>query len=129
MSTEKERAEHFGKWLREVLKQRGLSQTELARQMEKNKGVVGNWVRGDRLPSPESCDRLADVLLISLDRVLAEAGHRPPDIHIHPDSATAQLLPLIEKINWDADPMRLEGLKFTLRGYLEMDRIQKGSEE
>lgn len=125
MSTEKERAEHFGKWLRAVLNSRQMSQSELARRMGKDKGVIGNWVRGERLPSPESCDLIADVLVIPLDEVLAHAGHRPPDIELDPDSATARLMPLIEQIDWDARPGRLEGLEFELRQMIEWDRMKK----
>lgn len=66
----------FGEWLGMELKRREMSQAELSRKLETSQSTVNNWVLGNRIPQPESCDRLSDVLNIPLDVVLAKAGHR-----------------------------------------------------
>lgn len=71
--------EAFGEWLKQELARRGWSQTELARQVGTSTGTVSDWVRGVRTPTPESCDRIADVLVMDVDDVLTRAGHRPPE--------------------------------------------------
>jgi transcriptional regulator with XRE-family HTH domain len=50
---------------------------DLSRRLETPNATVARWVAGTRRPSPESCDRLADVLHADLDTILALAGHRP----------------------------------------------------
>lgn len=129
VNTQKARAEHFGEWFRRQLKSRGLKQVEFADRIEVDKGVVGNWFRGNRLPTPQSCEKIANGLHINPDTVLDVAGYRDLDLIVDPDSAEAKLLPLIRKINWDADPMRLEGLMFQLEGWLRVDRKRKESEK
>lgn len=82
------------------------------------------WINDRRRPDTASCDRIADVLFLDVDEVLAVAGHRPPDIGIDPDSATARLMPLIEQIDWDSRPGRLEEVEAEFRFMIEVDRRQ-----
>jgi len=112
----------FGQWLQHQLDRREWTKAEFARRLGVANGDVSRWVRDERVPSPASIDRIADVLGVDVDLALTMAGHRPPDLHVDPDSATAQLMPLIEKIDWDTDPGRLEGVRMILEGYLEVDR-------
>lgn len=67
----------FGSWLESQLVRREMSQSDLARKLETSTSTVSNWVNGQRIPSPESCDKLADVFGVSVDEVLGVAGHRP----------------------------------------------------
>lgn len=67
----------FSAWLSHQLKQKGLSQSEFARRVKTSTGSVSMWVNGQRVPDPASCDRIADVLFVDVDEVLAIAGHRP----------------------------------------------------
>ncbi len=70
----------FGQWLRrQMMKQEGgMSQAELARKVGTSAGLVSDWIRDVRVPSSESCDKIADALGLDIDEVLVRAGHRPP---------------------------------------------------
>lgn len=125
MSTDRSRAEYFGKWLGGILRQRNITQTELARQMKKSKGTVGNWVRGERLPSPASCDQLADVLVLPLEHVLAEAGYPVTRSDPGPVTSEAQLVELVRRIDWDTLPGRYEAMLYQLESYLRVDRERR----
>lgn len=67
----------FGPWLQSQLRRREMNQSELARKLETSSSAVSGWVRQGRVPTPESCDKIADALGIPVDEVLMAAGHRP----------------------------------------------------
>lgn len=119
----------FAAWLESQLARREWSPTEFARRLDMRHSAVSMWLSGQRVPTPKSIDRIADTLNLDVDTVLTIAGHRPPDYTVDPDSPEAELLPLIRKIDWDADPMRLRGIKVQLEGYLQVDRMRRGEGE
>jgi transcriptional regulator with XRE-family HTH domain len=121
--------EGFNLWLHRQLRRRDWSPADLARRMDVNTGTVSRWLTGSRRPRPDACDKLADALGVDLDMVLTLAGHRPPDIEIDPDSATARLMPLIEKIDWASRPNRLEEMEVELRFMIEVDRRKKAAKK
>lgn len=125
MEAEERAPEEFRRWLERQLARRDWSPAEFARRLGMNTGTVSRWMTGSRRPRTDACDKIADVLGVDVDVVLTMAGHRPPDIELDPDSATARLMPLIEQIDWDARPGRLEGLEFELRQMIEWDRMKK----
>ncbi len=49
-------------WLQRELDRREWTQSDLSRRVGSSTGVVNQWVNGVRVPAPESCKRLADVL-------------------------------------------------------------------
>lgn len=51
----------FGKKLEELRKQKGLSQSQLARQIGVDRAAVGRWECGYRLPSRSSLLKLKDI--------------------------------------------------------------------
>ncbi len=51
----------------ELRKQKGWSQSELAKQIQVSHGIVGRYERGDAIPSIDISKRMADVFEISLD--------------------------------------------------------------
>ncbi len=72
----------FGTWLkRQLMRQEGMNQSDLARKVGTSPGLVSDWLRDVRIPSPESCDKIADALGLDIDEVLVRAGHRPPLVH------------------------------------------------
>jgi len=78
--------EAFREWFRVELRRREWNMSDFARRSGWPDGpnaadpaVVAKWMRGERKPSPESCDLIADVLGADLDEVLALNGHRPRD--------------------------------------------------
>lgn len=119
----------FGAWLEAQLRNRGFNQSEFARRLGVSQGTVSRWVNG-RVPDAEYIEKISDVLVVDYDVVATEAGIRPRELlNVDPDSATAQLMPLIEKIDWDTDPGRLEGVRMILEGYLEVDRRRKAGKK
>ena len=72
--------EYFGPWLRKHLDRREWIAADLARKIPTSEGTVSHWLRGDRIPRPASCDRIADALGLSIEEVLRVAGHLPPDV-------------------------------------------------
>lgn len=68
-------AESFGAWLSAALKRREMNQSDLARRIGSGSGAVNQWVRGARVPSVESCWRIADAFDLPVVMVLRRAGH------------------------------------------------------
>jgi transcriptional regulator with XRE-family HTH domain len=110
----------FATWVRGELRRREWSAADLARRMDVNSGIISNWLRGKRRPSPRSCDLLADVLGADLDYVLALVGHRPATTSAPPPDETAALISMLRRIQ--PHPDRLKGLDGMLRIWLELDR-------
>lgn len=119
--------ERFGEWLMREIRDRGMNQSEFAKRVGVGTSTVSRWVNG-RKPEADLIDAIADVLVLDYDLVATKAGYRPRELlELDPDSATARLMPLIEQIDWDARPGRLEGLEFELRQMIEWDRMKKES--
>lgn len=57
----------FGKRLREVRKNKGLKQQEIAEQIGIKQNSYSDWENGKTEPSFENLIKLADVLEVSLD--------------------------------------------------------------
>ena len=110
----------FGDWLRNELKRREWSVADLARRAGLDPSAVGRWARNDRVPSPDSCDLLADALGIDIDRVLVLAGHRPNIEAIPVDDDRATIAALLRQVELTPDRGAL--LKATIRAWLELDR-------
>ncbi|PXX95164.1 hypothetical protein DF185_22560 [Marinifilum breve] len=51
----------------ELRKQKGWSQSELAKQIQVSREIVGRYERGDAVPSIDIAKRMADVFEVSLD--------------------------------------------------------------
>lgn len=83
------------------------------------------WVSGDRTPSPQSVDRIADVLGMDVDHVLTIAGHRPAIFEADPDSPEARLVPLIRQVDWTSRPGRLEEIEAEYRFMIDHDRKRR----
>lgn len=123
VSTEESPEQPFHEWLKRQLLRQAWTQAEFARRLGSDKGVVGNWVRGDRNPNPESSDRIADVLGVDRDLVLALTKHRSPDSDIDLDSNEARLIALVRSIAWDDDRMSL--MEGVLRQFRDVDRKKR----
>lgn len=110
----------FGAWLSYQLKARDWNMSDLARRMDVSPSLISRWARDDRLPSPESCDRIADALGIDVDRVLVLAGHRPDIEAIPIDDARSTLLALVRQVHLTEDRAAL--LAATIRSWIDLDR-------
>lgn len=118
-------SESLPKWLQRQMDRREWSQATFARNLGVSTGLVSNWLTGVRRPNPESCERIADVLFVDVDEVLAIAGHRPRDIDIDPDAPGEQIAVMARRIEWTED--RYEGVRDLFTGFLERDRRKRES--
>ena len=57
----------FGERLKEIREERGVSMSELARQMGTSQQNISRWEKGERVPSGETLIKLADFLNVSID--------------------------------------------------------------
>lgn len=114
----------FGRWLAERLRGREWTNSDLARRMGTSPSVVSRWVRGERVPDPESCDKIADVLGVDVDLVLTLAGHRPAIEPLAPDDERRELMGYVKRLRLTDD--RVTALRSLLRGWLEMDLRARG---
>ncbi|MGQ9533506.1 MAG: helix-turn-helix domain-containing protein [Desulfotomaculales bacterium] len=65
----------FGRILRRIREEKGLTQEELARLLGVRRPTLAHWERGAKHPGIAMLTRLADVLEVSADRLL---GRNPP---------------------------------------------------
>jgi transcriptional regulator with XRE-family HTH domain len=57
----------------ELRKQKGWSQSELAKQISVSREIVGRYERGDAVPSIDIAKRMADAFEVSLDYLVGAA--------------------------------------------------------
>lgn len=119
----------FPGWLKRQIALREWSVTEFSRRLGVNHGTVSMWLSGARNPSPKSIDKITDILGVDNDIALTMAGHRPPVFEVDPDSAEAQLIPLIRQVDWASRPGRVEEMQAELREMIKYDRKQKRRNE
>jgi len=62
----------IGRKITQLRKQHNLSQTELAKQLEASRTIVGNYERNENTPSIEMVLKLAKVFNVSIDFLLGE---------------------------------------------------------
>ncbi|MEY8385915.1 helix-turn-helix domain-containing protein [Oscillospiraceae bacterium 38-13] len=70
----------FGQRLRELRKQRGISQNELSKHVGVSKSSVNMYERGEREPSFETLEAIADFFNVNMDYLL---GRTPLDIFVN----------------------------------------------
>lgn len=76
----------FGTKLRSLRLQKGISQTDLARQISVASRTHINNLEADRkIPSPELIVQIADLFGVTTDHLLLEAGESEPDKPCHLD--------------------------------------------
>lgn len=89
------------------------------------KSSISDWVRGNKIPDPRSCEKIADALNVDPDLVLVMAGHRPNIEDIKPGDTRLELIGYIKRIRLTAD--RETGMRAILRAWLEADSIASRS--
>ena len=110
-------------WLQSQIDRREWTQSDFARRVGASTGLVSMWLAGKRVPSPASCDRIADVFGLPVDDVLTLAGHRPATEPIRPDDPRAELIGLVKRVR--LTPERVWLLRQQLQGMIEYDRKEK----
>lgn len=113
-------SEQLSYWLKRQLARREWNQADFARRLGTSPGNVSRWMTGERVPDPSSIDKIADVLGVDLDLVLALAGHRPPDTELNPDDPASAIIALVKQVQWTDE--RAETITATLERMRKFDR-------
>lgn len=124
MSTELSQAERFGRWLRRELQRQEMNESDLARKLNRPPSMVNRWASGKRVPSPGSCDLIADALSLDLDLVLWHAGHRPNLDVIDPDDPATTIISLAKRVDW-SKPERFNLVEGIMRQWINIDHGEK----
>jgi len=107
----------IGSKITELRKQKGWSQSDLARHAEVSREIIGRYERNDAVPSIEVAKRMADVLEVSLDYL---AG----DIDQAVDKATLNRVMQIGKLSEKEKQMVYEFLDaFILKSDLQQKLV------
>lgn len=69
--------EDLARFLRSLTQSRGVTPSQLGREIGVSHATVSRWLSGKDIPSPKSCARLAEYANVSPERVLALAQHLP----------------------------------------------------
>jgi transcriptional regulator with XRE-family HTH domain len=99
----------FSAWLRQQIRQRGLTNRALARRMGVDAGSVSRVLNGERQAGPDFCTALADALGLDAAHVFRRAGLLPPLVTepvAADDPCLAELLELASQLSV-ADRRRL----------------------
>lgn len=119
---EREQRRIFAAWLKRILAQREMTQTELARKAGLSPSRINDYAREISLPSPANAHRIADALNVDPELVLEQAGILKPDAlgPESPDDPFAEKLEemegLIRRIEWNEDlAEQVLGLLRTIR--------------
>jgi transcriptional regulator with XRE-family HTH domain len=70
---------NFGKRLRQLRKEKGLTQAELAKLLSIGESTVSFYESGKRQPDYETLIRLAEVFNVSVDYLLGRTEHKAPN--------------------------------------------------
>jgi transcriptional regulator with XRE-family HTH domain len=76
--------ENFGNWLVERLKEKNISQSELARMAGISKGTISNLVNGTKGAGQDSLTAIAHALRLPPELVFEKAGLFPPKPELSP---------------------------------------------
>lgn len=107
----------FSHWLHGQLLRRQWTAADLSRRLNMPSGTVSRWLSGERRPSPQSCDLLADAFQVNTDDVLALAGHRVPPQPLPPDDPKRRIITLVKRA--PMSPQQAAGLEAMLLAWIE----------
>lgn len=65
----------FIQWISNLLRDRDLKPSQLAKRMGVSHPTVGRWITGEDVPSTKSCRKLAEFTGTPIERILALSGH------------------------------------------------------
>ena len=65
--------------LKELRKNRGLTQLDFAREFKISNGAVGNWESGKRIPDSDTLSKIADFFGVSVDYLLGRSNETSID--------------------------------------------------
>lgn len=116
----------FGQWLKAALKDRGITQTELARRIGVQPPQVSHIIAGDRGTTPENMLAISHALKISAEEVFRAAGLLPPNAALSQDGLSPKKRELLHMAE-EADDETVELILDVLRSASERRRRQAPS--
>jgi transcriptional regulator with XRE-family HTH domain len=116
----------FGLWFKRQLRLRRWTQADFSHEFHFSAAGVSRWITGERVPTPESCERIAEAFGVDVDLVLTQAGHRPAVEPIDPNDPVIGIIGLVKRVEWNDE--RLAGMRAALIVYQEIDRKKRESE-
>ena len=100
-------------WIKRQLARREWAAVDLSRRTGISTGAISEWTTGKRIPSSQSCLRLADAFGVDPDTVLAIAGHRTASAPL--DDPKADLIAMIRRA--DLSPEMLAAITTLVRDF------------
>jgi transcriptional regulator with XRE-family HTH domain len=100
-------------WIKRQLARHEWAAVDLSRRTGISTGAISEWMTGKRVPSPQSCLRLADAFGVDADTVLAIAGHRLAPVP--PEDPKANLIAMISRA--DLSPEILAAITNMVRDF------------
>lgn len=119
----------FGAWLDRQIDSRGWGRTEASRQMGVSHSMVSQWITGVRRPNAKSVKKIAKGLSLNSEVVLEAAGLLDPGDTPDPNSNYAQVLGMVNRIDWETYPDRLATVKAILDLYVKADERERAKDD
>jgi len=113
----------FGRWFKQQLRLRNWTQADFSHEFRFSAAGVSRWITGERVPAPDSCERIAEAFGVDIDLVLTQAGHRPEIAPIDPDDPAVGIIGLVKRVEWNDE--RLAGIRAALIVYQDIDRKRR----
>ncbi len=111
----------FGVSLEEIRKKRGLTQSQLAQRLEINQSLIAKWESGKVQPRASTLERLANVLEVEVEELLAgEFGKVSAQLR----SVDPKLVELMGQVH-RLTPADREALRRVLEAMLTRTKIQE----
>ncbi len=113
----------FGPWFKRQLRLRHWTQADFSHEFRFSAAGVSRWITGERVPAPESCERIAEAFGVDVDLVLIQAGHRHAVEQLDPDDPVVGIIGLVKRVEWNDE--RLAGIRAALIVYQDIDRKKR----
>ena len=82
-----------GKRIKQLRKQRNLTQEQLGKYLNLNRPVIANWERGDRNPTLDQFNKLAELFNVSIDYLVGRE-----EAELNDDGASIECYRLLRKL-------------------------------
>lgn len=64
-------------FLKDLMRRRNLSQSQLARDLSVSHATITRWLSGEDVPSPRSCRKIAEYSNVHIQKIFSYANHFP----------------------------------------------------
>jgi transcriptional regulator with XRE-family HTH domain len=100
----------FAQRVKTLREREGISQTELARNIEVMQGAIGNWETGKRVPDAQMLQKIANYFNVTVDFLLGNGEESPELILLARD---------LKKVSPEDRAFLLDNFKNTIDVYLK----------